>query len=127
MLEAAGQGGNDPPSSGLVDVGRGRTARGEPTVGLAGAGVRLVALDMNAFNTCAKLGLMPQARHGGRGVWMFAVVGSKLDGTGLEKLQMVHTQVAEAAAGSGGGRYGLSARAGEPAPGRGDEMADALV
>lgn len=65
--------------------------------------MRLVALDIEAFNTCAKVGLMPQARHGGNGVWMFAVVGSKFDGTGLEKLQMVHTQVAEVA-GSGGGR-----------------------
>lgn len=37
---------------------------------------------------------MPQARHGGRGVCTLAVVGSKLDGTGFEKLQMVHTHVA---------------------------------
>lgn len=55
-----------------------------------------VALDMAAFNTWASVGFMPQARHGGNGVWMLAVVGSKLEGTGLEKLQMVHTQVAEA-------------------------------
>jgi len=58
---------------------------------------------------------------------MLAVVGSKLDGTGLEKLQMVQTQVA-ALAGSGGGRYGLSDRAGDPVPGLpGDDIADALV
>jgi len=37
---------------------------------------------------------MPQARQGGKGVWIVAVDGSKLDGTGLEKVQMVQTQVA---------------------------------
>lgn len=37
---------------------------------------------------------MPQARQGGSGVWAFAVEGSKLDGTGFEKLQMVQTHVA---------------------------------
>lgn len=91
-------------SPGLVDVDHGPIDRGELTVGLEGpAGVRLVALVMEAFSTCASVGLMPQARHGGNGVWMFAVVGSKLDGTGFEKVQMVQTQVA-ALAGSGGGR-----------------------
>ncbi len=58
---------------------------------------------------CGKVGLMPQARQGGRGVWAFAVDGSKFDGTGFEKLQMVQTQVAVAEGGvSGGGiRIGL--------------------
>jgi hypothetical protein len=55
---------------------------------------------------------MPQARHGGNGVWALAVVGSKFDGTGLEKVQMGQTQVALfAGAGSDGGRWkGLSVR-----------------
>lgn len=48
--------------------------------------------------------MIPQARHGASGVWALAVVGSKLEGTGLEKLQMVQTQVAMlAGAGSTGG------------------------
>lgn len=58
---------------------------------------RLVALLMDAFRTWVNAGLMPQAKHGGRGVWTFAVVGSKLDGTGFGKLQMVQTQVADVA------------------------------
>lgn len=48
-----------------------------------------------------------------------AVVGSKLDGTGLEKLQMVQTHVAELGGGvsTGGVRKGLSTRcAGEAFP-----------
>lgn len=49
---------------------------------------------MAAFKTWVRLGLIPHARHEGRGVWMLAVVGSKLDGTGFEKLQIVHTHVA---------------------------------
>lgn len=71
--------------------------------GATDAGVRLVALDIAAFSTCASVGLMPQAKHGGNGVWTLAVVGSKLDGTRFEKLQMVQTQVAEAAAGDSEG------------------------
>jgi len=54
---------------------------------------------------------MPQARHGGKGVCTFAAEGSKLDGTGFEKLQMVHTHVAELATGvSGFGRGEPSGR-----------------
>lgn len=38
-------------------------------------------------------------------MWALAEMGSKLDGTGLEKLQIVHTQVAEVTfRGSGAGR-----------------------
>ena len=37
---------------------------------------------------------MPHAKQGGRGVYMFAAVMSKLDGTGLEKEQMVQIHVA---------------------------------
>lgn len=34
---------------------------------------------------------MPQARHGGNGKASVATLGSKLEGTGLEKEQMGHT------------------------------------
>lgn len=37
---------------------------------------------------------MPHAKQGGRGVYMFAVVMSKFEGTGLEKEQMVQIHVA---------------------------------
>lgn len=79
----------------------GRTGSGVCSAGPPGC--LLVALDIIAFRTCVKVGLMPQARHGGRGVWALAVVGSKLEGTGFEKLQMVQTQVAVLA---GGGSTG---------------------
>ena len=62
--------------------------------GEAELGCLLLALDMVALSTCVRVGLIPHARHGGKGVWAFAVVGSKLDGTGFGKLQMVHIQVA---------------------------------
>lgn len=54
----------------------------------------LVTLDMAALRTCVRVGLIPQAKHGGRGVCAFAIVGSKFEGTGFGKLQMVQTQVA---------------------------------
>lgn len=74
---------------------------------------------------------MPQARHGGSGVCAFTAAGSKLDGTGFEKLQMVQTHVAVLAGdgSTGGGLRGLSDRGtgdavvlfrGEPAPSAGD-------
>lgn len=66
---------------------------------------------MAAFSTCVSAGLIPHARHGGRGVCAFAVAGSKFEGTGFEKLHIVQTQVAEVFGGSGGaGRKGLSDR-----------------
>lgn len=69
-----------------------------------GTGCLLVALDMVALSTCASVGLIPQARQGGRGVCAVAVEGSKFEGTGFEKLQMVQTQVAVVVgAGSTGG------------------------
>ena len=49
---------------------------------------------MDALSTCGKEGLTPQVTHAGRGVFEFAVAGSKLTGTGLEKEQMVQTHVA---------------------------------
>lgn len=64
---------------------------------------------MAAFRTCASVGLIPQARHGGSGVCAFAAAGSKFTGIGLEKLQMVQTQVAVVTWGcSGGGLCALS-------------------
>jgi hypothetical protein len=41
-----------------------------------------------------KDGLIPQAKHDGRGVEAVAVVGSKFDGTGLENEHIGHTHVA---------------------------------
>lgn len=55
---------------------------------------RLLALLMAAFSTCDKVGLMPQARHGGSGVCALAAVGSKFTGKGFEKVHIVQTQVA---------------------------------
>ena len=85
--------------------------------GAPGAGEgRLLALLIAAFRTCDKVGLMPHARHGGRGVCAFAAAGSKLTGTGFEKLQMVQTQCAVVTdGGSGRGRFVLSLRTGEAA------------
>lgn len=57
---------------------------------------RFCALEMAAFKTWVNVGLMPQARHGGRGVWALADVGSKFEGTGFEKLHIVQTQVTTA-------------------------------
>lgn len=73
----------------------GRRGVGPPTPGVAFKAGLLVALDIVAFNTCVKAGLIPHARQGGRGVCAWAVEGSKLEGTGFGKLQMVQTQVAE--------------------------------
>ena len=93
--------------SGRLDL----SGRGELNAGAGEGEGRLLAFVMAAFSTCAKVGLIPQARHGGRGVWAFAAVGSKFKGTGLEKLQMVHTHVADVTdGGSGGGRGDLSTR-----------------
>ena len=53
----------------------------------------------------ARGGFMPQARHGGNGVWALVALRSKLDGTGFEKEQIGQTQVALLAGiGSGGGK-----------------------
>ena len=91
-------------------TGLGRTGSGVCSAGLLGC--LLVALDIAAFRTCVRVGLIPHARHGGRGVWALAVVGSKLEGTGFEKVQMVQTHVAVLVGGgpADGPRSGLSAR-----------------
>lgn len=97
-----GPGDSAPPTSLLsADRPRGRSGSGATT------GCLLVALFMAAFSTWVSAGLMPHARQGGRGVCGLAVAGSKLEGTGLEKLQMVQTQVA-AVEGDGSGGAGCS-------------------
>lgn len=106
--------GDSPPPTNpaLPDEPCGRIGKGDATACL------LVALFIAAFNTWVKAGLIPQARHGGRGVRAFAVAGSKFDGTGFEKLHMVQTHVAEPKDEGpvGAGRNGLSVR------GTGDEL-----
>lgn len=70
-----------------------------------GAAGRFAALDIAALSTCAKGGFMPQAKHGGSGVCIVAVEGSKFDGTGFENVHMGQIQVALlAVVGSEGGR-----------------------
>jgi hypothetical protein len=101
----------------MSDCGRGLSVRPRTGIGfLRGTEVdgtgRLEALDIAAFKTRASGGLTPHAKHGAKGVCSLAVVGSKFGGTGLEKEQMRHIQVAVLAGeGSGAGRWnGLSAR-----------------
>jgi hypothetical protein len=68
-----------------------------------------------ALATCNMGGLIPQARHGGMFVCVFAVAGSKLDGIGFEKEHIGQTQVAFGPSVGGAGameRDGLSWRAG---------------
>jgi hypothetical protein len=60
-----------------------------------------------ALTTCTVGGLIPHARHGGIGV-REASAGSKLEGTGFEKEQIGHTQVALCC----GGGAGLPCRGG---------------
>jgi len=62
---------------------------------------------MAAFTTSTSGGFIPHAKQGDNGVCAFAVAGSKLDGTGLEKVQMGHIHVAlDAGAGAGDGASG---------------------
>jgi hypothetical protein len=49
---------------------------------------------MAAFTTWAKGGLIPHAKHGGRGVRALAAAGSKLEGTGFENEHIGQTHVA---------------------------------
>ena len=55
--------------------------------------VRCDAVEIAAFSTTAKGGLIPQARHGGKGKEALARLGSKLDGIGFEKEQIGHIHV----------------------------------
>lgn len=47
--------------------------------------------------------MIPQAKHGGNGVFAFAVPGSKFEGTGLEKEQIgqIHVALGSLAAAAG--------------------------
>jgi hypothetical protein len=49
---------------------------------------------MAAFTTVINGGFIPHALHGGNGVLLFAVVGSKFEGTGFEKEHIGHIHVA---------------------------------
>jgi len=60
-----------------------------------------VAALMAALRTVVNGGLMPQAKHGGKGVAVVAVVVSKFEGTGLENEHMGHIQVALTGFGEG--------------------------
>ena len=68
-----------------------------------------------AFITSVHFGGIPQAKHGGSGIDSGAVCGSKFEGTGFEKEQMVHIHVpVPLGVGSAVGRWkGLSTRAGD--------------
>lgn len=95
---------------GLAEIGR---WSGEGADGGVDDG-RLAMAAMVALTTCTVGGLMPHAKQGGMGV-REARAGSKLDGTGFEKEQMGHTQVALAGAGAragAGGGTGLAWRGG---------------
>lgn len=61
-----------------------------------------------AFTTWVNGGSMPHAKHGGNGVRAFAVAGSKFEGTGFEKEQIGHTQVALGGGAAGAGDPRLS-------------------
>ncbi len=86
---------------GRVPEWAGRNGRGAFKAGEAAE--RLLAPEIAALRTCDKVGLIPHAKHGGRGVWAFAEVGSKFEGTGFEKLHIVQTHVALVTAGGSGG------------------------
>lgn len=70
------------------------------------------ALDIAALSTRANGGLIPHAKHGGKGVFALDVTGSKFEGTGFEKEQIGQIHVALlAGVGSEAGRWnGLSVR-----------------
>lgn len=61
---------------------------------VGGTDSRVVAALIAAFRTVVKGGLMPHDRQGGTGVAAVAVVGSKLEGRGLENEQIGQIQVA---------------------------------
>lgn len=79
-----------------LDVGRSKALRlwaeGKSSSGFTAGRVPAAAF-IAALSICEKDGLIPHARQGGKGVLLLAVVGSKLDGTGLEKEHMGHIQV----------------------------------
>lgn len=75
--------------------GRAGAGKGDCDIELGAATCLLVTLDIAALRICVNAGLIPHARHDGNGVCAFAVVGSKLDGTGFGKLHIVQIHVAE--------------------------------
>jgi hypothetical protein len=83
---------------------------GELANGLAGVVDRLDAAAIAALRTVVHGGLIPQFRHGGRGVDALAVVRSKFDGTGLPKEQMgqIHVALGGLGVDIDGGRNGLA-------------------
>lgn len=93
------------PASGLfrlrpVLCGLEGVGYGDWDIGLEAATCLLATFDIAALSMCGKAGFMPHARHDGSGVCAFAVVGSKLDGTGFGKLHMVQIHVAEPVCGA---------------------------
>lgn len=71
-----------------------------------------MTFDIAALSTCVRVGGIPQDRQGARGVCALAVTGSKFEGTGFEKVQMVQIHVPLLLGGGWGeGRWkGLSVR-----------------
>ena len=70
----------------------------------------LDAAAIAALRTVVHGGLIPQFRHGGRGVDALAVARSKFDGTGLPKEQMgqIHVALGGLGVDIDGGRNGLA-------------------
>jgi hypothetical protein len=71
------------------DCGRGISGRPRIGTGVLRAAGEVgdglfVVFRIEALSTCARAGLIPQSKHGGRGVRSLAVLGSKFDGTGFE-------------------------------------------
>lgn len=96
--------------SGVLASGRDAFGRPIPTAAGSGlpleyrnvSGTRFAFAEMAALRTRAKGGLMPHARHGGSGNDSVAMVGSKFEGTGLEKEHMGHTQLPTTRGGGAG-------------------------
>jgi hypothetical protein len=71
------------------------------------AAARCVFPAMAALRTCLNSGLIPHVRHGGNGKASVAMVGSKLDGTGLRKEQIGQIHVPLSTCGEGACTGGL--------------------
>lgn len=70
-------------------------------VRIGSAIARFVAAAIADLRIVVKGGFIPHAKHGGNGVEAVAVVGSKFEGTGLEKEHIEQTQVAFTGLGDG--------------------------
>lgn len=106
-----------------ISCGLERAGNGDWGIELELATCLLVTLDIAALSMCVNAGFMPHARHDGKGVCAFAVVGSKLDGTGFGKLHIVQIHVAELVCGDpvDGDRNG------ESDAGKGDALVREIV